>query len=149
MSTSNPPKAPKTHNQGSPSFDYNKRLDELTSKISEIVRSSSLGLIAVAWLGLSATKDSSGVVSSLDERWLMTGAAFALIALFLDFSQYVFGYFAVLGDKKSQLRRSHRNSVARYIRFICFYGKMFVAALSSLVIIVAVSSAVLKLKLWF
>jgi len=149
MSASNRPKEPKTVNPGPISFDYNKRLDELTSKISEIVRSSSLGLIAVAWLGLSATKDSSGLVLSLDDSWLMTGAALALIALFLDFSQYVAGYFAVLGDKKSKLRSTHRKSVARSIRFLCFYGKMFVAGLSSLVIIVAVSSAVLKLNLWF
>ena len=130
-------------------FDYNKRLNELTSKISDIVRSSSLGLIAVAWLGLSATSDSSAVVRSLDQDWLMSGAAFALIALLLDFLQYVSGYFAVLGDKTSSLRSPHRKSAARTIRFVCFYGKMFVAALSSVVVITAVSAAALRLNLWF
>jgi len=125
-------------------FDYNKRLDELSSKISEIVRSSSLGLIAVAWLGLSATKDSSELVRRLDDRWLMTGAVLALLALFFDFSQYVFGYFAVLGDKESEAATPHRRSVARKVRFFCFYGKIFIAALSSAVVIVAISSAVLR-----
>src|SRR5690606_38858180 len=98
-------------------FDYNKRLDELTSKISEIVRSSSLGLIAVAWLGLSATDDSAELVQRLNDSWLLTGAALSLTALFLDFSQYVSGYFAVLGDKKFKSTHTHRRSIARNIRF--------------------------------
>ncbi len=149
MSTSKQSKKPKTVSPVPQPFDYNKRLDELTSKISEIVRSSSLGLIAVAWLGLSATKESSAVVRSLDESWLMAGAVFALIALFLDFSQYVSGYFAVLGDKKVESHSPHRKSFARGVRFFCFYGKIVSSALSSMVVVIAVSSAVLKLRLWF
>jgi hypothetical protein len=140
---------PTTVNSNTQSIDYNKRLDELTSRISDIVRSSSLGLIAVAWLGLSATKDSSPVVLGLNQGWLMAGAGIALIALFLDFLQYVFGYFAVLGDKKSGLTSSHRKSRARSLRFCCFYAKIFASTLSSLVLIIAVSAAVLKLQLWF
>lgn len=130
-------------------FDYNKRLDELTAKISEIVRSSSLGLIAVAWLGLSATDDSAELVKRLNDSWLMTGAALSLIALFLDFSQYVSGYFAVLGDKKFRSTQPHRRSIARAVRFCCFYGKIAFAALSSATVITAVSSAILRKQLWF
>ncbi len=140
---------PATINPNAQPFDYNKRLDELTSNISDIVRSSSLGLIAVAWLGLSATKESSEIVLSLDKGWLMTGAGLALVALFFDFLQYVFGYFAVLSDKKSGLGSPHRKSIARSIRFICFYAKICASSLSSLVLIIAVSAVVLKLRLWF
>ena len=130
-------------------FDYNKRLDELTAKISDIVRSSSLGLIAVAWLGLSSTNESAELVRSLDGRWLMTGATLALVALFLDFGQYVSGYFAVSGDKRSRGNAKHRRSFARKLRFFCFYGKMIAAGTSSVAIISAVSSSVLNLQLWF
>ena len=130
-------------------FDYNKRLDELTSKISEIVRSSSLGLIAVAWLGSSATDDSAELVKRLNDSWLLTGAAMSLTALFLDFSQYVSGYFAVLGDKNSKSNQPHRRSIARNIRFGCFYGKIVFAALSSATVITAVAGAILRKQLWF
>ena len=151
MKTSNKQvQKPKTTDSATQVFNYNKRLDELTSKISDIIRSSSLGLIAIAWLGLSATKDSPKVVLDLNEDWLMTGAGIALIALFLDFMQYVSGYFAVLGDKKnrSRLESPHRKSISRGIRFSCFYGKIIAATLSSAVLIIAISAAVLKLQLW-
>ena len=130
-------------------FDYNKRLDELSSKISEIVRSSSLGLIAVAWLGLSATNSSAELVKRLNDGWLMAGAALSLIALLLDFSQYVFGYFAVLGDKRSKSSDPHRRSCARNFRFFCFYGKIVFAVLSSATVIIAVFSAIFRWQLWF
>jgi hypothetical protein len=149
MNTNKQAKAQKPAGAVQQPFDYNKRLDELTSKISEIVRSSSLGLIAVAWLGLSAAGDSSELVRRLDDGWLMTGAALALLALFFDFSQYVSGYFAVLGDKKSKSASTHRRSIARNVRFFCFYGKILVAALSSGVVIIAVSCAILRKQLWF
>ena len=149
MSSTRQVKAQKPISAAQQPFDYNKRLDELTSKISEIVRSSSLGLIAVAWLGLSATSESSELVRRLDDTWLMAGAALALLALLFDFTQYVSGYFAVLGDKKAKSSAPHRRSFARKLRFLCFYGKMGCAALSSATVIIAVCSAILKKQLWF
>lgn len=67
----------------------------------------------------------------------------------MDFAQYVSGYFAVLGDKKSQDGSPHRRSLARGVRFVCFYGKIFAAGLSSTAVLAAVGSALLKLQLWF
>lgn len=135
---------------GSPkSFDYAKRLDEITAMISGIVRSSSLGLIAVAWLGLSATNESAPIVTALNDQWLLVGAGLSLFALFCDFLQYVSGYIGVSLDRRAKATRPQKGFFMG-ARFFFFYAKIVAAFLSSLAVIVAASAAALgySLRSW-
>lgn len=73
----------------------NEELDFLTDRLSSQVRAIALGLIAITW-GLLIGDVKLNSVISRDQRYgLLSICAIALFALFLDFLQYMFGYWYV------------------------------------------------------
>lgn len=68
-------------------------LNVITDRISNTVRSVSLGVLALAWLFIAGSKDASGLISLTGYRWqLLAIAAISIFALLLDLAQYFCGY---------------------------------------------------------
>jgi hypothetical protein len=73
-----------------------EQLDFLTDRISTQVRTVSLGVLALTW-GLIVGE--SGAAKSVSQQWkthLVGIGALAILVMFLDFLQYVAGYWNIL-----------------------------------------------------
>ncbi|GLQ94466.1 hypothetical protein [Dyella acidisoli] len=73
--------------------EASQRLDLLSTQISTQVRTVALGVLAVAWLFISGSKDSPTLLAKISEWELVTIAFLSLLALAFDLLQYFVGYF--------------------------------------------------------
>jgi hypothetical protein len=104
-------------------------LDFLSDRISTQVRTVSLSIFAVVWLFLVGGKDTPVLPSQPNKNLLLIVGAMCLIALLLDYFQYVAGYANsrnVLNAGEAQKSEDFKydyNSPLRKLRDYLFTGK--------------------------
>lgn len=112
-------------------------LHDVTDQISTQVRTITLGVLAVAWLGLSG----AGKIEALNlgPTWQLTAiAGLCIVTLFADLVQYGAGYSLVKGtllaaERAKQSETSYNTSDWRYaVRIRAFELKQWLAAASAL-----------------
>src|SRR5690348_338409 len=112
--------------------DANKRLSKLTAQISVLIRTLSLGVLAIAWLFLSGSSEVSRLSGSVPEWKLIAVAFLSILAIAFDLLQYVAGYIAValaceLARQTNKKEIIYPNNRYRKARFFFFYAKIIVA----------------------
>ena len=127
--------------------DANKRLSELTAQISTLIRTLSLGVLAIVWLFLSGSSDVSHLARSVSEWELIAVAFLSILAISFDLLQYVAGYMAValaceLAKQNNKKEVTYPNNRYRKARFGFFYAKIVVAVGGALWLLVMLASAV-------
>jgi hypothetical protein len=112
-----------------PLKDVYEELQFISDRISTQVRAIALSVLALVWLFLAGGSSAPALVPSPDRRSLLAMAAFGLAALVSDYLQYLFGYWATSGVRKTAERAKQETAEfiytdARYrARVFCFWLK--------------------------
>lgn len=123
--------------------EVGQRLDVLSTQISAQVRTTSLGVLAVAWLFISGSKDSPTLLGKIPKESLVAIAVAALFALLLDMVQYSVAYQRILA-RRDAARKANVDEMKYpddWIRDIFFYAKQVCAGASALWLIIACAKA--------
>jgi hypothetical protein len=95
---------PNDHRASTLSISYDdlvKRLDSITTRLSDKLRALALGVIAFCWALLAARDPVPQAIASAHHNWILWTAILAIFALLCDLLQSLINYAV-----SSQLRRS-------------------------------------------
>ncbi len=126
-----------------PKKDVLDELHTLSDKISSQTRSIGLGLIAVVWALITGSKDVPPVVEAGKRHVLLIILLLSIVALLVDYLQYVSGYLNDLRlVRKAEMRREeaivfHKSGFLYRFRAWCFVGKQ-ITILSAVVLLAVV-----------
>lgn len=128
------------------------RKKEISDRISTQVRTLALSFIAVAWLFLVPTKDGPPVLPHAPDKLFLIGAGLtALLAMVIDFLQYVAAYQAVQqalkvtrDTKKPSDFEYDYDAIAYRAQTWCFWGKQLFVAASFLFLAVAFAKILVR-----
>jgi hypothetical protein len=128
--------------------DAKKKLDELSTQVSTIVRTVAAGVLAIVWLFLSGDSNSPPLLSAVP-AWLMAFIALLAIAsITLDLAQYVTAYEQVrkarTAAKNAGLNEvDYSDTPLKNWRYRFYKWKYYAAITSAVLLIVSVGWAVL------
>lgn len=106
--------------------DIIKEMDFLSDRISTQVRTVALGLLGITWGVLIGKSDVAlGIARSIGKNLMVIGGI-AILAMFLDFLQYFFGYwytYSLFNDmeKTNKEEVKYKYSDVRYRLRTCLY----------------------------
>lgn len=128
------------------------RKKEVSDRISTQVRTLALSFIAVVWLFLVPTKDGPPVLPHAPDKLFLLGAGLtALLAMVIDFLQYVAAYQSVQralnvtdDTEKSPNFQYDYDAIAYRAQTWCFWGKQLFVATSFLFLAVAFAKILLR-----
>ena len=127
-----------------PEFILNRQA-VITRRISENVRYVSFGYLLAAFAIFSSSSTFSTEIIDSSRGWLVAGAIFAVLAIILDYLQYVFGNFFV-HDAKTRNRLNNGgfndDSYWKKSQEACFKLKQFLGLLASLTLALVLWQAV-------
>jgi hypothetical protein len=109
-------------------------LDVLSDRISTQVRTTAVGALALSW-GILIGESSVAKTSTSHLKWHLVGVcAVAVLTLFLDFAQYLAGYWNTLAVYRvAERRKDHKAAFDEnsfYFRLRSFFFSAKVVALS-------------------
>jgi hypothetical protein len=127
--------------------DIAKQLDAVTDKISTLVRSVSLGVLAIAWLFLSGNKDAPHFAAlAHSSSQFLAIAGLCILALVADLAQYICGLWSAL--QAYDVAKASNTSSANYAndwrkkgREIFFSAKQWLALGAALWLVVVLGYA--------
>lgn len=120
---------------GRPVAEISAELEFLSDRISSQVRSLGFGMIALVWALLTGLKDTSLVIGAGQRRELLGIALLAVLAMVIDFLQYLLGYRDTIrilrgAEKNKQKEAAYDATSALYrARSTCFWLKQVVVLL--------------------
>ena len=109
----------------------------LSGQVSSIVRTLSLGVLAVTWLFLSGGKDAPAMVAVVPKAMMLTIAALCVLALALDLLQYMAAYRQLAADCDSA-KNSNAEKVTYHkdeVRLWAYKWKTRLAIVASLLLV--------------
>jgi hypothetical protein len=122
--------------QEDPHLEVADRLLQLSDRISTQVRALAIGIIAFGWSLFSADSASIKLLVQASKVSLLTILALAILALLLDFLQYVAGYkvankvrLAIEDGTKHDAKYDYKSFLYRTQEFL-FFSKQAVIAVS-------------------
>jgi hypothetical protein len=131
--------------------DSAKLIEELqttSDKLSEISRTISLSILALAWLFISGSADKPTLPHEPDHGLLLLTALLVLASLLADYLQYASGYantkdvLSVAEQTGAPVKYNDKAFLYRF-RTVCFWGKQLLALGSFATLVVAVGQPLL------
>jgi hypothetical protein len=121
------------------------KLKELSSQVSTLIRTLSLGVLAIAWLFLSGGKDAPAIVVVIPKWSMLSISALCVLALGLDLLQYIVGYWNVKGDYERAKVSNEPNKIVysdSFTRDFAFWAKITVVLISTLWLLIMLTCAI-------
>jgi hypothetical protein len=137
--------------------EKNKRISEIqdvrdyaSGAISTQTRTTSLGVLAITWLLLSGTEKSLTEKFDIYSNSLLLVAAICIIAIALDFCQYIFSFLVVSDALKDSLQAKKLDSVGfntsstlHKLTNYFFFLKIVAASIATIVLLIVMFRALL------
>lgn len=118
--------------------DIIKEMDFLSDRISTQVRTVALGLLGITWGLLIGKSEVAVQIATSTGKNLMAIGGIAILAMFLDFLQYFFGYWYTHSlfkdmEKENKEEAKYKYSDARYrLRTCLFWAKQIILMIAVL-----------------
>jgi hypothetical protein len=118
----------------------------LSGQVSSITRTLSAGVLAVAWLFLSGSKDPPAMVAVVPKWIMLLIAAVCVVVLALDLIQYMAAYWQVSADYEAA-KTAKAEKVTYYeskLREWAFTWKVRLAIVASMALVLVLAWAAIK-----